>query len=74
MYAGFLITLREGIEAFLVVGILLGFLTKINQPQFKRQVWIGALIGVLVSIVLALFFQLLAIQFTGIAADIFELC
>lgn len=73
MYAGLLITLREGIEAFLVVGILLGYLTKINQPRFKRYVWIGAFLGVLASIILASLFQLLAIQFTGFAAEIFEL-
>jgi len=73
MYAGLLVTLREGIEAFLVVGILLGYLTKINQPQFKRYIWTGTIFGVLASAVLALLFQLLAIQFTGIAAEIFEL-
>ena len=73
MYAGFLITLREGIEAFLVVGILLGFLTKIDQPRYKRQVWIGTLTGVLASIALALLFQLLAFKFMGSAADVFEL-
>lgn len=73
MYAGLLITLREGIEAFLVVGILLGYLTKINQPQFKRYIWRGTLAGILVSVVLAFLFQLLAIQFSGLAAEVFEL-
>lgn len=73
MYAGLLITLREGIEAFLIVGILLGYLTKINQPQFKRYVWWGAVGGILVSVILALLFQLLAIQFSGLAAEVFEL-
>lgn len=73
MYAGLLITLREGIEAFLVVGILLGFLIKIGQPRFKRYVWFGAALGILASAVLAVLFQLLAIQFTGAAAEVFEL-
>lgn len=73
MYAGLLITLREGIEAFLVVGILLGYLTKINQLRYKRYIWQGTIAGVLVSIILALSFQLLAIQFSGPAAEVFEL-
>lgn len=73
MYAGLLITLREGIEAFLVVGILLGYLTKVNQPFLKRYVWIGTILGVLASALLAFLFQLFAVQFSGFAADIFEL-
>ncbi|EMT39566.1 hypothetical protein TthWC1_0822 [Thermoanaerobacter thermohydrosulfuricus WC1] len=33
MLAGILITIREGLETFLVIGILLGSLTKINQKS-----------------------------------------
>ncbi|MBI5700179.1 FTR1 family protein [Candidatus Saganbacteria bacterium] len=72
MYAGLLITLREGIEAFLVVGILLGYLTKINQPEFKRYIWWGTWAGILASVILALLFQVLAIQFSGLGAEVFE--
>ncbi len=72
MLAGSLITIREGLEAFLIVGILLSYLTKINQPQFKIHVWIGAGAAILVSAVAAVTFQALAIQFEGQAAELFE--
>ena len=72
MIAGSLITLREGLEAFLIVGILLGYLTKINQPRFKIHIWIGTGAAILISILLAVAFQALAIQFEGDAAELFE--
>jgi high-affinity iron transporter len=72
MLAGSLITIREGLEAFLIVGILLSYLTKINHPQFKVHVWIGAGAAILVSAVAAVIFQALAIQFEGQAAELFE--
>ncbi len=72
MIAGSLITIREGLEAFLIVGILLGYLTKINQPRFKIHIWIGTGAAILVSIFLAALFQALAIQVEGDAAELFE--
>ena len=39
MLASILITLREGMEAFLIVGILLGYLKKINQRAFSKYIW-----------------------------------
>jgi high-affinity iron transporter len=72
MLAGLLITIREGLEAFLIIGILLGYLTKINQPRLKAYVWIGASTAILLSALIAVAFQLLAIQFEGAAEEIFE--
>ena len=60
MIAGSLITIREGLEAFLIIGILLGYLTTINQPQLKVHVWIGAGAALLVSILFAAVFLTLA--------------
>ena len=72
MLAGSLITIREGLEAFLIVGILLSYLTKIKQSQFQVHVWIGVGAAILVSAVAAVIFQALAIQFEGKAAELFE--
>lgn len=72
MLAGVLITLREGLEAFLIVGILLGYLTKIEQPRSKRYVWLGALTAIALSALIAVGFQLLAVQFEGELEEIFE--
>lgn len=38
MFAGILITLREGLEAFLVVGILLGVLSKMKQQDKNKYI------------------------------------
>lgn len=72
MIAGTLITIREGLEAFLIVGILVGYLTKVNRPQFKIHIWIGTVAALIVSVLLAFLFQYLAFQFEGIFAEIFE--
>jgi len=72
MLAGALITIREGLEAFLIVGILLGYLTRLGQTAFKRYVWIGTAAAVVLSIGMAWAFQLLAVRFEGRSAEIFE--
>jgi high-affinity iron transporter len=72
MLTGLLITFREGLEAFLIVGILLGYVTKINQPRLKAHVWVGAGAAILSSALLAIAFHVLAIQFEGAAEEIFE--
>ena len=72
MIAGTLITIREGLEAFLIVGILLGYLTKVKRPQFKIHIWIGTAAALIVSVLLAILFQFMALQFEGTAAELFE--
>lgn len=72
MIAGTLITIREGLEAFLIVGILIGYLTKVKRPQFKVHVWVGTAAALFVSTLLAILFQFLAFQFEGTAAELFE--
>jgi high-affinity iron transporter len=72
MLAGMLITIREGLEAFLITGILLGYLKKTGQVSLNRYVWGGTIAGVLFSIALALGFQAFAVQFEGASAAVFE--
>ena len=72
MLAGALITIREGLEAFLIVGILLGYLTQLGQTAFKRYVWMGTAAAVVLSVGMAWAFQRLAVQFEGRSAEIFE--
>ena len=73
MLASILITLREGLEAFLIVGILLGYLKKINRPSLGKYVWGGMVMAILVSIGVAFLFRELAILFTGEKELIFEI-
>ena len=72
MIAGMLITFREGLEAFLIVGILLGYLRKAGHSACTRYVWAGTVVGILASIGLALGFQTLAMEFEGRRAAWFE--
>ena len=72
MIAGILITFREGLEAFLIIGILLGYLRKAGHSTCGRYVWAGTVAGVLASIGLAWGFQALAMEFEGPRAAWFE--
>jgi high-affinity iron transporter len=53
----FVITLREGVEATLVVGIVLAYLGKAQQTHLYRWVWGGVLTGVLASVGVGALFQ-----------------
>jgi len=69
--ASFLITLREAIEAALIVGILLIYVTKIGERKLKKQVWIGTIAGIILSILAAVIFQFALGGFEGYE-EIFE--
>jgi high-affinity iron transporter len=49
MFASLLIALREGVEAALVVGIVLLYLARTGRKRLARAVWIGVFLAVLVS-------------------------
>lgn len=72
MLPGFLLSLREGLEAALIIGIVLGVLKKSHQTQFNRIVWLGAGSATLASVVIALFINILGASFEGAAEAIFE--
>ncbi len=44
-FSAFIIGLREGLEAALIIGILLAYLHRINRADLKRTVWLGALVA-----------------------------
>lgn len=72
MVASFLLSLREGLEAALIIGIVLGVLLKINRSDLKKSVWVGAGIAVLASAAAALILNVLGAQFEGRAEELFE--
>ena len=54
MLASALITFREGLEAALIISIVLGYLKKMGQTGHQRRVWWGVLAAVVVSLAAAL--------------------
>src|SRR3712207_2146352 len=67
-----LLTTREGLEASLIVGIVLAFLAKTDHREHFRYIWLGTAAAVFASVVAggALFFTLGELE--GRAEQIFE--
>jgi len=54
MLQAFIVTLREGVEAALIVGIVLAYLAKIGRPDLRRPVYAGLAAAFVGSIGLAI--------------------
>jgi high-affinity iron transporter len=72
MLQSFIILFRETLEAALVIGIVLGYLVRSGQTEYRKSVYLGLAAGVAASILGALGFRLLAGGFSGRAEEIFE--
>ena len=72
MLSSFLITLREGLEAALIIGIILAYLARTGNRQSFKPIWIGTSLAVLVSLIAGAAFWRLAVEFSGRAEEIFE--
>lgn len=67
-----IISLREGIEAALVIAIMLSYLRKTNQTSLRKYVFYGAILAVLSSVGVAAIVGLLWGIFEGPMLTIFE--
>jgi high-affinity iron transporter len=67
MLQAFIITLREGVEAALIVGITLAYLTKIGRPELRKTVYAALAAAFLGSIGVAV-----VISRTHLNEDVFE--
>jgi high-affinity iron transporter len=67
MLQAFIITLREGVEAALIVGITLAYLTKIGRAELRKTVYAALTAGFLGSIGVAI-----VISRTHLNEDVFE--
>jgi len=72
MLSSFFIAFREGLEAFLIVGIIISYLFKISEKRYIKHVIFGVISAIVLSIGLAYIFELLFGGFEGKIEEIFE--
>ena len=72
MLPGYLLALREGLEAALVIGIVFSVLAKIGQKQLGRVIWFGIFSGIAVSLITAIILNRIGMEFEGQGEQIFE--
>jgi high-affinity iron transporter len=72
MVASFLLSLREGIEAALIIAIVLGALGKMGRPDMRRAVWLGTISAIGVSLLAGIGLAAFGLSLEGAAEEIFE--
>jgi len=72
MLAQFILSLREGLEAALIIAIVAAYLRKIGKEDLTRYLWLGSGLAVLVSVLLSVVFWTLYGFAEGFAGLWFE--
>ncbi|MGH2681115.1 MAG: iron uptake transporter permease EfeU [Actinomycetota bacterium] len=72
MGASFVIALREGIEAALIVSIILAYLKQLGATDRARLVWWGAALAVLLSAAVGTAIFIAGAEFEGTTEQVFE--
>jgi high-affinity iron transporter len=72
MLPSYLLSLREGIEAALIIGIVLGALRQMRRMDLSSAVWIGVISASALSVLAGVFLTTLGLSFEGKAEQIFE--
>lgn len=72
MLPSYLLSLREGLEAALIIGIVLGALRKIRRVDLAPALWFGAFAAVGISILVAILLTLFGLSLEGPAEKIYE--
>ncbi|MBI5296975.1 MAG: FTR1 family protein [Chloroflexi bacterium] len=72
MLPSYLLSLREGIEAALIIGIVIGALRKIHRTDLAPALWWGVLSAAVVSILAAVLLTLFGLELEGSAEKIYE--
>lgn len=68
----FFLSLREGLEAALIVSILLGTLRRLGRSELRGYVWLGVASAIAVSVTAAAGLLTAGIKLEGRAEEIFE--
>ena len=74
--SSFSLVLREGLEAILVIAAIIAYLIKTNKKKYVFSVYVGALAGILASVLLAFVFYVLKQKsgdvFGAMTQEVFE--
>lgn len=65
---GLVIGFREGLEAFLIVAIMLRYLRKAKKHEYQKNVWYGVGIGVILSLLIGLVLYLISSRLNQVDA------
>lgn len=72
MVSSYLLSLREGLEAALIIGIVLGALRKIRRTDLAPALWLGTLAATVISVLAAILLTLFGLSLEGTAEKIYE--
>jgi high-affinity iron transporter len=72
MLPSFLLSLREGLEAALIISIVLGVLRKLNRQDLSSTVWAGVASAIVVSLAAGVGLYAIGVELEGQAEMIFE--
>lgn len=72
MGATFVIALREGIEAALIVSILLAYLNQLGRQDRAKVIWWGTGLAIVISAVVGITIFAVGAEFEGTAEQVFE--
>jgi high-affinity iron transporter len=72
MLPTYLLSLREGLEAALIIGIVLGAVNKIRRHDLSTAVWLGAISAIIVSILTAVVLTTFGMSLEDPGEAIFE--
>lgn len=70
-FQAFLITFREGLEAILIVGLILSYLTRLNAEKYHKWIYAGVGLALVTSFLVALLFQVIFTGFSTFGAEIY---
>jgi len=71
MLSTFIIALREGLEACLIIGILVAYIVKTNRKGYLKPLWTGVVSAVIASIALGAFLTMTSVSLSDRGQELF---
>lgn len=71
MLSTFIIALREGLEASLIVGILVAYIVKTNRKNYLKPLWTGVISAIIASVGLGAFLTFTSVSLTDRGQELF---